>query len=124
MLVVSETDARTTTTPAATVAGLAAPSQGSQELSSWRVRMLAGAAGPVHTIDREQVWMPVTGALTVTVDGDTSVVSAGEAVILPAGAVRQISTDGGPADVLVCMGVGGQATVPGSTDRHRLPWAE
>jgi len=68
--------------------------------------------------------MPVSGALTVTVDGSTSLVSVGEAAILPAGVVRQISAADGPAEALVCMGVGGQATVPGSDVRHSLPWAE
>lgn len=124
MYVITETAARTTTTPAGTIAALAGPSQGSQELSSWRVRLPAGSEGPVHAIDREQVWIPVSGALTVTVDGSTSLVSVGEAAILPAGVVRQISAADGPAEALVCMGVGGQATVPGSDVRHPLPWAE
>ena len=53
MLVISETEERTTTTPNAAMASLATPSAGSTELASWRVRMAAGAAGPEHVIDRE-----------------------------------------------------------------------
>ena len=124
MYVISESDARTTTTPAAVVTGLAAPSQGSSELSSWRVRMSAGAEGPMHAVDREQVWMPVRGSFAVTVDGETATVGPGQAAVLPAGVLRQIRTTDEPVEALVCMPVGGQATVPGSADPHRLPWAE
>jgi quercetin dioxygenase-like cupin family protein len=122
--VISESEERTTRTPNAVVTGLAAPSQGSGELSSWRVRMEPGAEGPVHSIDREQVWMPLVGSFAITVNGDTATVAAGQTAILPAGVFRQIQAAEGPAEALVCMPVGGQATVPGSDDRHRLPWAE
>jgi len=123
MKIINETAERTTTTAAATMAGLAAPSQGSIELSTWRVRMPADSRGPVHTVDREQVFMPVTGSFTVTLAGDTGTVAPGQAVILPAGVVRQIAVADGPAEALVCMPVGGQATVPGSDARRPLPWA-
>ena len=124
MYLVNESDERTTATAAGVMTGLAAPSQGSTELSTWRVRVRAGVEGPVHVIDREQVWMPVAGSFAITVDGDTARVGAGQAVIVPAGATRQVRAADGPAEALVCMPVGGQATIPGSDDRHRLPWAE
>jgi quercetin dioxygenase-like cupin family protein len=124
MYVISETEARTTTTPAGVMAALAGPSQGSVELSSWRVRMPPGAEGPVHAIDREQVWMPLEGAFAVTMDGGTALVAAGQAVVLPAGVVRQIRVADGPAEALVCMPAGGQATVPGSDEPRTIPWAQ
>ncbi|MBO4210453.1 cupin domain-containing protein [Micromonospora echinofusca] len=123
MNVIDETEARTTTSPGGTMSGLAGPSQGSRELSTWRVRLPVGAVGPVHTIDREQVWMPVSGSLTVTVADRTEVVHAGQALILPADAVRQIRATDAPAEVLVCMVTGGTAALPGSDERHPLPWA-
>jgi quercetin dioxygenase-like cupin family protein len=106
------------------MAGLAAPSQGSRELSSWRVRMPEHAAGPVHAIDREQIFMPVAGTFAITMDGTTAVVAAGQAVVLPAGAVRQIRAGDVPSEALVCMPVGGTASLPGAPQRHPLPWAE
>jgi quercetin dioxygenase-like cupin family protein len=124
MHLIEETAARTTTTAAAVVSGLAAPSQGSVSLSTWRVRMDAGSQGPIHVIDREQVWMPVAGALAITADGVTSVVTEGGAAIVPGGVVRQMRAADGPVEVLVCMPVGGQATVPGDDEPRRLPWAE
>lgn len=123
MRVIDETGARTTTSPGGTMSGLAAPSQGSRELSSWRVRMPAGAQGPVHSIDREQVWMPVSGSFAVTTEGRTEVVRAGQALILPAGVIRQIRVAQAPAEALVCMAVGGTAALPGGDERHPLPWA-
>ena len=124
MLIVEETPERTTTTAAAVMAGRAAPSQGSTSLSSWRVRMVAGAAGPEHVIDREQLWMLTEGAATVTVDGATAEVHKGMTLILPAGATRQIQALDAPMEALVCMPAGGHATVPGNDEQRKLPWAE
>jgi quercetin dioxygenase-like cupin family protein len=118
------TQARTTETPNAALASFATPSLGSTELSTWRVTMQPGAQGPVHVIDREQVWMPLTGSLAFTANGETTVISEGQAAILAAGEVRQVSVVEGPAEAVVCMQVGGSASVPGSDDRHPLPWAE
>lgn len=122
MLVV-ETEDRTVKTPAATMFGLAAPSQGSGELSTWRVEMLADSPSPEHSIDHEQVWMPIAGSFSFTIDGSTSAVVSGQAVIVPANALRQFHATGGPAEALVCMRSGGTAGSPGSETRIPLPWA-
>ncbi|UYM24198.1 cupin domain-containing protein [Streptomyces albus] len=76
--------------------GLAAPSRGSTELSTWRVRMEAEAAGPVHTVDREQVWTVLSGVLEFSCGAEAATVSAGRTVILPAGATRRVRTARGP----------------------------
>src|SRR5690242_11650482 len=111
-------------TPNARMDSLATPSLGSTELCTWRVTMAAGAEGPVHAIDREQVWMPLTGSLTVTVDGRTEVVDTGQSVILPAGETRQIRAHDGDVEAMVCMVVGGFASTPGSEQQVPLPWAQ
>jgi quercetin dioxygenase-like cupin family protein len=116
--------ARRIETPNAELASLATPSLGSTELSAWRVTMQPGAQGPVHVIDREQVWMPLSGSLEFIVDGTSTVVGPGQAAILPVGEVRQVKVVDGPAEAMVCMAVGGAATVPGNSERHPLPWAE
>lgn len=71
MNVVSESEQRTTKTPAGSMFGLAAPSQGSAEVSTWRVELGADSVTPVHIIDREQVWMPLSGEFEVEVEGET-----------------------------------------------------
>ncbi len=123
MLVATETAERTTTTAGGAMSSLATPSVGSTELSTWRVRMNAGVTGPVHAIDREQVWMPISGTFEITVDGVAETMSAGQAAILPAGVDRQIRTVDGPAEALVCMPAGGTARVPGGDESIPLPWA-
>ncbi|MEU0987208.1 MULTISPECIES: cupin domain-containing protein [unclassified Streptomyces] len=124
MYVVSETEQRTTTTPAGSMFGLAGPSQGSAEVSTWRVELEADASTPVHIIDREQVWMPLSGEFEVEVDGKTEQVKAGQALILSAGAVRRLTAVGSPAEALVAMVVGGKAMLPGGEAKIPLPWAE
>jgi mannose-6-phosphate isomerase-like protein (cupin superfamily) len=106
------------------MSGLAAPSQGSAEVSTWRVVLGGDSATPVHVIDREQVWMPLSGEFEIEMEGRTGHAEAGQAVILPAGAVRQLKAVGGPAEALVAMAVGGRATIPGGADKIPLPWAE
>ena len=123
MRVVTETTERTIETPAAVMAGLAAPSQGGTELSTWRVRMNPGGGSPVHIIDREQVWMPLRGTFEFTVDGETAHVATGQALAVPGGATRQFRSGGEAAEAIVCMPAGGQAGVPGSDARQPLPWA-
>ncbi|MEU2251508.1 cupin domain-containing protein [Streptomyces sp. NPDC019224] len=121
MYVVSEADARTTRTAAATMFGLAAPSQGSTELCTWRVEMSADNATPVHEIDREQIWMPLSGAFEVTIGDEVETVKAGQAVIVPGGATRQLKALE-DTQALVAMVAGGQATTPDGT-KVTPPWA-
>src|SRR5262245_9723028 len=103
MLIATETNERTTTTAAGAMSALATPSVGSRELATWRVRMPAGSTGPLHSIDKEQVWMPLAGVFEITVDGETRTLAPGQAGILPAGVDRLIRTLDAPAEALVAM---------------------
>lgn len=124
MHVIAPSSERVTVTPAAVMTHLAAPSRGSEEISTWRVRMEPDTAGPEHVIDREQVWMLVGGSIEVTCADRSETVSSGQAVVLPAGATRRIRTRAESAEALVAMPVGGRAALPGSAEELRLPWAE
>ena len=86
--------------------------------------MEPAAAGPVHLIDRDQVYLVTAGSLTILADGAESRALAGDAVIIPAGATRQIRNQGEIAAVaIVCMTAGGWATLLDGADRGSLPWA-
>jgi quercetin dioxygenase-like cupin family protein len=122
--IITRETARTTTTAAATMITLAAPSLGSRALSAWRVVMAADATGPAHSVDREQIWLPVSGTFEFTIDGTVRTVTAGEAATVPAGALRQVRAPQGPAEALVCMPIGGRASVPGEAEPVRLRWAD
>ncbi|MGW6565824.1 VOC family protein [Streptomyces sp. NPDC054975] len=111
-----------TVSPNATMTGLAAPSRGSAELSTWTVAMEAGATGPEHSISREQVWTVTAGALEVTFDGRTEKVVAGQTIILPPALVRRIHAPE-QAEAHVSMRSDGVASVPGTDGTRELPWA-
>lgn len=121
--VISPSDETVTVSPNATMTGLAAPSRGSAELSTWTVEMAAGATGPEHTISREQVWTVTAGSLEVTCDGRTEKVAAGQTVVLPPDLVRRVHAPEA-AEAHVAMRADAHATVPGTEGTRTLPWAE
>jgi quercetin dioxygenase-like cupin family protein len=120
---VRSAQARRTATPNAVMTTLASPTQGpSQGLSMWRVEMAAGQSGPVHVFDSEQVWHLLAGEARFEVDGAAVPLAAGDSLVLPAGAVRQIAaaTD---AEFLVCGHGTAIASVPGEdASRGTPPW--
>lgn len=126
MRVTVPTAADVTVTPNAEMTSLATPSRGTAEVSAWRVRMEPGAAGPLHAMDREQIWVPLTGALLIAAgDAEPRRVAPGQAAILAAGEVRRIAVAGeAPAEALVCTANGGRATLPGTGEVRAVPWAE
>jgi quercetin dioxygenase-like cupin family protein len=115
--------ARRTQTPNAVMTTLASPSLGaSQGLSLWRVEMEPGQRGPVHVFDSEQVWHLLDGRAEITVDGAVVPLAAGDSLVLPAGAVRQV-TAAGPTAFLVCGHAAAVVTVPGEdAPRGTPPW--
>ncbi|MFF5937311.1 VOC family protein [Streptomyces sp. NPDC012508] len=122
MVVITPSTDHVTISPNATMAGLAAPSRGSSELSTWTVTMDAGATGPEHSISREQVWTVTAGALEVTCLGRTEKVAAGQTLILPPGLLRRIHAPE-QAEAHVSMPADGVASVPGTEGTRELPWA-
>ncbi|NML48985.1 cupin domain-containing protein [Streptomyces sp. R302] len=122
MRVISPSADHVTVSPNATMTGLAAPSRGSAALSTWTVTMNAGATGPEHSVDREQVWTVTAGALEVTCDGRSEKVTAGQTLILPPNLLRRVHAPE-QAAAHVSMPAGGVASVPGTDGTRELPWA-
>ncbi|MGW7056182.1 VOC family protein [Streptomyces sp. NPDC054887] len=120
--VVTPTADDVTASPNATMSGLAAPSRGSAELSTWTVAMEAGATGPEHSISREQVWTVTAGVLEVTCGDRTEKVRVGQSLILPPALVRRIHAPE-RAEAHVSMRFDGVASVPGAVGTRELPWA-
>ncbi|MFI7354406.1 cupin domain-containing protein [Streptomyces avidinii] len=110
------------TTPNATMTGLAAPSRGSVELSSWHVVMSAGSSGPEHSVSREQVWTLTAGSLEVTCEGRTEQVAAGRTLVLPPDVLRRIHARE-TFEAHVVMRADGVVSVPGEEGTRVLPWA-
>ncbi|MGW6418862.1 VOC family protein [Streptomyces sp. NPDC055055] len=122
MHVITPTDENVTTSPNARMTGLAAPSRGSAELSTWTVEMEACQTGPEHVVSREQVWTVTSGVLEVTCGADSEKVGAGQTFVLPPGVVRRIHAPLA-AEAHVAMRADGVASVPGTEGTRVLPWA-
>ena len=120
---VRNANARRTETPNATMTTLASPTLGPTDgLSLWQVEMAAGASGPRHVIDSEQLWTVREGRIVVDVAGESCTLEQGDTLVLAAAAERQIhaTTD---ALILVCGHGHAIASVPGETSsRGTPPW--
>jgi quercetin dioxygenase-like cupin family protein len=93
MTLIRNAESRRTETPAAVMTTAASPTQGGTEgIAVWRVEMAPGKTGPLHAFDTEQVWTFLGGAATVDLDGRKLEAGAGDTVVLPADASRQITT--------------------------------
>lgn len=120
---VRNANARRSKTPNATMTTLASPTLGPTDgLSLWQVEMAAGASGPRHVFDSEQVWTVREGRISVDVVGESCTLEQGDTFVLAAGVERQIhaTTD---ALILVCGHGHAIASVPGETSsRGTPPW--
>lgn len=120
--VITPTAENVVDSPNARMTGLAAPSRGSAELSTWTVEIEAGRTGPEHSVSREQVWTVTTGVLHITCAGRTEEVGAGQTVVLPPDVVRRVHAPQA-AEAYVAMRADGVASVPGVEGTRVLPWA-
>jgi quercetin dioxygenase-like cupin family protein len=126
--IISSTHAPTFALGDVVFTGLAAPSRGSTENAVWRVRLTSAEPGAVHTLDREEVLVAVSGRAVATLDGIEHEVAAGDAVVVPAGAtfaLRCAETDHGSGpgfEAVAVLPVGGRACMPGG-DPFVPPWA-
>jgi quercetin dioxygenase-like cupin family protein len=113
---------RVTETPNAVMTTYASPTQGSAELSLWRVEMKEGAQGPLHVFDTEQIWTALTGHASVEVDDRTVKLDAGDTVVLPAGARRRITAGAEFTAVVAGYGTATVSVVGEDGDRGTPAW--
>ncbi|WP_309144450.1 cupin domain-containing protein [Streptomyces sp. BR123] len=122
MHVITPAAGNVTETPNARMTGLAAPSRGSTEISTWAVAMEAGRTGPEHSVSREQVWTVTAGSLEITCGGRTETVVAGQTLVLPPDRIRRVHAPQA-AEAHVAMRTDGVVCVPGAEGARSLPWA-
>ncbi|MVU79313.1 cupin domain-containing protein [Nocardia sp. ET3-3] len=107
----------------ATFVGLAAPSRGSTENCAWRLTIKPGVDAPPHALDREEIFVALSGGMTVTMGEDVFRVEAGDALVVPAHQMFAMANPGEePFEALVVLPVGGQGLIPGQ-DPVVAPWA-
>ncbi|MEU9667834.1 cupin domain-containing protein [Streptomyces bobili] len=68
----------------------ATPRTGSKELAAWRGEIPPGTKAPAHTVSREEIFLVLVGELTLTLDGRTERVGAGDTVIINAGSTLSV----------------------------------
>lgn len=118
---VTRAHARTTVTPNATMTTLASPTLGATSgRSLWLVDMTAGASGPLHVFDSEQIWTVIDGDAAIDVEGVAHPLDAGDTLVIPGGAERRVN-----ATTACRMLVTGDATatarVPGESGSRGTP---
>ncbi len=122
MPVISAAEAPTFDTGGATITALAAPSRGAVDTAAWRVRLRADAPSPKHSLDREEVFVVLEGAVTARFADRAETAEAGGALIVPAGEEFTLVADGTAAEAVCVLPVGGKATAGGES--FTPPWAE
>ena len=119
--VIRATERRRSETPAGVMTTLASPTLGATAgLSMWEVAMTAGASGPLHVFDSEQIWTVLEGELSVDIAGQAEILRRGDTVVIPKGLERRIAarTD---ARLLVCGYGSAVARVPGEPEPRGTP---
>ena len=112
---------RRSETPNAVMTTLASPTQGgTKTVSAWRIVMHPGQQGPLHVLNREQVWHVLSGDADFAVGGETAHLHAGDAVVRPRGADRQV-TAVTATEIIACGESNAVATVVGEDQPRGTP---
>ncbi|NUP49242.1 MAG: cupin domain-containing protein [Catenulispora sp.] len=103
---------------------LAVPSRGSAELAIWALDLAPGARSEPHSMDREEVFIVISGQISATVDGEAVLAGPGDAIVVPANAELQLGNASAeePAQATAATSVGMIATVGGNA--FPPPWAQ
>jgi mannose-6-phosphate isomerase-like protein (cupin superfamily) len=104
--------------------GYASPSRGATETSVWRLELAPGAQSPVHSLDREEIFIALSGRAQGRLGERSFELGAGDCLVVRPGERFSIGNPGGqPFAAVACMPVGGRATLE---DGQTLvpPWAE
>ncbi len=123
MQIIRATDAPRFQLPGVEFTVLAAPSSGSAGLCTWRLSVDVGVNNDEpHTVDRDEVFMVLSGTVRVTTDGDK--LGPGDAIVVQAGEPIQLANLGETkAELYVAVTAGFTGTMAdGSTVQP--PWAQ
>jgi quercetin dioxygenase-like cupin family protein len=88
--IIRDDETRRTETPNATMTTLASPTLGgTATLSLWRVAYAAGASGPLHTMDSEQIWTLESGGAVCLIGTERYELAPGDTIWIAADVPRQ-----------------------------------
>lgn len=96
---------------------------GANEVSVIRQRQAAGGFNPDHSHNTEEVIMLLSGRLAVTVDGERQEMTAGNALIVPAGSVHSHVNLGEDSAELLLISPANRTFITTSGQEVMPPWA-
>lgn len=100
------------TLPGLHVTGLAAPSRGARETSVWRLRLEPDAPGAAHSVDREEIFVALSGRALATLGEERVELKAGDALVVPAGRTFSLAGVGSEAfEAVALVPVGARASM-------------
>ena len=125
MITVTRSDIELIETPGGNYgAGIATPRRGAVEISVIRQRQMPGGANPVHSHDREETIVVLTGTISITTSGETADLRVGDAAIISPGESHQVVNCGDvPAEWLLVAPAGIRFLLENG-DLGSPPWAE
>lgn len=77
------------------------PGTGSAELCVWQTQVSVGLKGVPHKVLREEAFVIIAGAVTLTIDGQPEELCAGDAALVPAGSTINLDNNGTETATLV-----------------------
>lgn len=98
---------------------------GAHRLGAWEAEFAPDTPGRPHRMTEEEVLLVLEGTLDVEVADETFTVPAGDAVLVPAGALFRVSnTAPSPARAWVTTSLGMSATMEADGQQLSPPWAQ
>lgn len=92
------------------------PGTGSAELCVWQIQVSAETEGVPHKVLREEAFVVIQGAVTITIDGQAEALVAGDAAVAPANSMISLTNSAAePAVLVVTVPVGFQGELADGT---------
>jgi quercetin dioxygenase-like cupin family protein len=108
--------------PGVRFSGYAAPSRGSHELCTWQITVEPGHRAGIHTLDRDETFLVLSGRLRLTPDGEE--LGPGDVAVVPAGDEIELVNPGPDEAVAYIAIAAGFTGTTAEGDRVQPPWAQ
>ena len=124
MYLIRREDAPVFNMPGLTVAGFASPSRGAAQVSTWRLELAPGSEGVEHSVDREEIFMALSGNALARLGGEEVELRPGDALIVPPGIAFSLGNPGATAFSAIAVApVGVRARIAEGAS-FSPPWTE
>lgn len=108
--------------PGLRVTGLASPSRGCRETNVWRLAIAPHTDGTLHSVDREEIFVAISGRAIVELAGESIALAPGDALVVPANQPFALANPHAePFEAIAALPVGGRAAMPGG-EPFAPPW--